>query len=153
MQHERRGRLDAQLRPRVHRGDLPVALPDLDARTRRPAEVTIRDLRDEIEYAPVRRRAQQLDVLAMRPHQRHCRAGLPSATEQLRRDVSLIPNLFRQQPRAVGKSLDRADIWADVASRREFVMPALAGEQRPWPAPAGPGVGAAVVALAVSVMG
>src|SRR5438128_7066733 len=72
--------------------------------------------------------------------------------QMARREVCRIPNLFRYQAHALGEVLKRAEIRTGVASGGDFVVPALAGEQRPRTPRAPARIGAAVCALAVAVV-
>src|SRR5437667_116162 len=69
--------------------------------------------------------------LPTRPHQRRRAAGLCAILQQRPRNVRLVPDLFRQQLRRVREPLHRPQKGHRIATRGEFVMPALACQQ--WP--------------------
>src|SRR5207244_5701764 len=61
-------------------------------------------------------------------------------------------HLLREQPRRGGETLHGAKIRADVAPGGELVVSALAGEERPGPAPPPAVERPAVVALPVAIV-
>src|SRR5256886_13933988 len=77
MKHELSRRLNSQSPTTLYRPSSPVRLPHLQWLASPPVYITIRDFGDGIEDALIAYGAEQLDVLGMRPHQRHC--GPPGA--------------------------------------------------------------------------
>src|SRR5437899_6471157 len=88
----------------------------------------------------------------MRPHERHRRPRRPTETHADRGSVGGVPHLLREQPRRGGETLHGAKIRADVAPGGELVVSALAGEERPGPAPPPAVVRPAAVALPVAIV-
>jgi len=73
-QSERRISFDAQDLSGCDRGERVIAPPHGDARRRPLHHVAFVGLRRAVKDRPVLERAQQLDVLAVRPRERHRRA-------------------------------------------------------------------------------
>src|SRR5580693_7683127 len=88
----------------------------------------------------------------MRPAQRHGRAGGLSAFHAVARQISGVPKLLADHAARVRKLFQRLDEQPRVAAGGDFVMAALAGENRPRPADAGPVISAAAVFLAVAIV-
>jgi hypothetical protein len=82
---------------------------------------------DAVKDLAVESRAQQLEILRMRPHQRHRRAGRAPHAQAPLRPIGLVPNLLRQKLAAGRKLLVSFDQRSDVASRCQLVMRAFAG--------------------------
>src|SRR6185437_8609267 len=96
---------------------------------------------DAVEYLAVKGRAQQLEIFGMRPHQRHGRAGRIAQFQPPHR--RLVPDLLGKHSALGGELLIRRNQRCNIAPRRQFVMRALAQQQRPgtalavafeWPA-------------------
>src|SRR5256886_17607401 len=71
MKHELSRRLNSQSPTTLYRTSSPVRLPHLQWLASPPVYITIRDFGDGIEDALIAYGSEQLDVLGMRPHQRH----------------------------------------------------------------------------------
>ncbi len=110
-------------------------------------------LRRHVEDPLVTQRAQQLDVLGMGPDQRHRRSRGPAAEELALGQVVAVPDLLGQQMPVAGEAFERAQqrLGAGSVAGGEFVMRALAGEQRPGPADSGAVEGRPVRMLAIAV--
>src|ERR1700744_705137 len=85
--------------------DFRSELPDDRRRRRRILDVAIHGLRRHVEHGTVPQRPQQLDVLGMRPYQRHGAAGGPTTEQFELRDVVAVPDLFRDQATRACRSL------------------------------------------------
>ena len=97
MHDGRRERLDAERPVRRHRAHLVVEAPDDAVRRRLLDEVPLDRLRRPIEDAAVEQRPAQLEILGVRPDERHGRTG-GVADEQLAiRNVGAVPHLFGKE--------------------------------------------------------
>src|SRR5665213_1279026 len=86
---------------------------------------------DAVENLAILSRAQQLEVLRVRPDQRHSRpCGLPPPQARTR-FVRLVPDLLRQHLAAGGKRLIGLYHLLKAVACRQFVVRAFASEQRP----------------------
>ena len=101
----------------------------------------------------VHHRAQQFYILRVRPHQRNSRTGWrPRKYKNLSgmSGPSQICSGIRPMP--VVKFSMATQVRINVASRRQFVGGAFAGQQRPRPSHAPAVEGAAIIALPVAIM-
>ena len=96
MKHELSRRLNSQSPTTLYRPSSPVRLPHLQWLASPPVYITIRDFGDGIEDALIAYGSEQLDVLGMRPHQRHGRPRGAAQVHMGRGEVRLIPYLFRK---------------------------------------------------------
>src|SRR5438128_747223 len=67
----------------------------------------------------------------MSPQQRCDSAGLSAQAKTFRRQVGTIPDLLGNESNPLGKFLKRAEIRTSIPVSGEFVMAALARQQRP----------------------
>src|SRR5215207_11448494 len=150
----RRGQdLDAERLAARHRAALVVEAPEGERRAGLRNEVALRRLRRQVEDLPVPQRAHQLDVLRVRPDERHRRTRGAAVEEFPPREVGRVPDLFGYHPavaRLRGHHAEQA-LGLRATARGQLVVAALARQQRP-PAPDARAVeGAAVLVLAVAV--
>ena len=88
----------------------------------------------------------------MGPHQRHSRAAGFSEKHIGLREIRRVPNLLRQHATAGSKLFHGCDECADVSSRGQFVMGALACEQGPCASDAPAGVWFAIRMRAIAII-
>ena len=104
-----------------------------------------------IEWPAQRTRSDQLQVLGVRPHQRHGRPGRPARLEAARRDGSGIPDLLGQHPARGSHARHGDEQRQRIVTAAQLVVTPLAAEQRPGSAAAGAVESAPVVVLAITV--
>ena len=92
------------------------------------ADVALDRLGRHVEDAAVAQRPAQLDVLGVRPHQRHGRAGGPAEEQLALGNVRRVPDLLGDQAALVGEGLQRAA--AARARSRVARPPARSGRAR-----------------------
>ena len=156
MDHGRRQHLDAQGLAGRHRADLVVEAPGPQRRRRLAFDVALGALRRHVEDGAVAQRAQQLDVLGMRPDQRHGAAGRAAARQLACRGRSAPSHTCsgsRPPPPAQPSSVASRRAASSRSPRGELVMGAFAGQQGPGAADAGAVEGRAVGVLAIAVAG
>src|SRR5215471_726239 len=88
----------------------------------------------------------------MRPQERHGRISRTTEMEMLQRRIGTIPHLLGNQANALCEFLNCLQEWFGVMSGGDFVMTALAGQQRPWSPLSPTGVGCTVFPLPEAVM-
>jgi len=81
------------------------------------------DRRDKVEDLTVGRGTKELDVLRVRPHQRHHRTGRPAEVHVDLGPIRFVPDLLREKPRPLGcgETLNRTQIREDITPRRQHV--------------------------------
>ena len=101
----------------------------------------------------VAERAGELEVFGIRPDEGHGRAGGPAEEQLFLGDVRGVPDLFGEQAAFVGEAGEGAGEAAGLVgvAGGEFVVGALADEQRPGASSARAVEGGAVPVLAVAV--
>lgn len=108
-------------------------MPERETRGGAVADVTLLRGRRAIEDRAVPQRAQQLDVLGVRPGQRARGVRGTSEKKAALRDVRRVPNLFGDQTAFTRKRFQRAAQAARFLAMPgvQCIVRALAGEQRP----------------------
>ena len=114
--------------------------------------ISLRNFRNQVEDLAIMSRAEQSQVLRMRPQKRVCRTGRAAASQVRFWPVVFVPDLLGQQSHAVGEAFHRADKRSRVSASRQFVVPAFAGKQRPGSAAAPVHKGTAIRPLTVTVV-
>ncbi len=111
-------------------------------------------LRRRVEDAAVVQRAAQLDVLGVRPDQRHGRAGRPAEVQPASGMSAESQTCSGSRPLSLANDSMARSSSLRLASpaRRQFVVGALAGQQRPGAADAGAVERRAVGVFAVAVV-
>src|SRR6201996_104273 len=112
--------------------------------------ISLLDHRNAIEYPTIRRRSQQLQILRMRPHQRHRSACWLAKDQPI--PVRLIPYLLRKQASRRSETLNRLNVWLHIAPRGQLIMRAFADQQWPWAPFTPPLKRTAVFPLSIPVM-
>src|SRR5678816_1460045 len=151
-QPERGGRLEPQGASGRYRAYLPVECPDLLPRHRPAGAVTVGAGRDQADDLAVRGGAHQLDVLGMRPGQRHGASGRAADAPAGPGTIRQRPHLLGQQARLRGKPLHGPDERPYVAPGRQLVVPPLSREQRPGMSVSPSLIGPAIFPLPVAVV-
>ena len=105
-----------------------------------------------VEDFPIRDRPQQLDILRVRPHQRHGRPGKFAQFQAQFGDIGGIPDLLRQHATLRTEAFKSLDIRPHIVAGGQLVVRSLSGQERPCPALPPAQEGPAIVALPVAVM-
>src|SRR4029450_10553330 len=116
-------------------------------------EVPPPGLRRAVEDLAISERPAQLQVLGVRPHERHRRAGRAPEEQLPLRNIGAVPDLLWEQTAVAREGLERLRqlFGRTPASRRQLVVGGLAGAQWPRAADAGPVERRAVGVFAVAV--
>ena len=105
------------------------------------ADVALVGWFDAIEADAVALAAHEGKVFGVAPAQRHRGASGRASREFGARQIVSVPELLGEHPALVRHLLERGDEGERVATGRQFVVAALAGEDRPGAADAGAVVG------------
>src|SRR5215472_385304 len=152
MQAERLRRANPKRMTLAHLGDGMHGLPELNFGWRGLPAISLRNFGNQVEDLAIMNRAEQSNVFRMRPQERTCRTGRAAASQVRFRPVVFVPDLLGQQPGAIGEGLHGADEGPRVATSRQFVVPAFAGQQGPGSAAAPVYKGTAIGPLSVTVV-
>src|SRR6185437_7498964 len=116
-------------------------------------QVALYGLRWKIEQPTIAQGAPQLEIFAVRPHQRHGRAGGPADMQLVLRYVDRAPHLLRDQAALVGEAFHRGEEPPGCIdpARRQFVVRPLAGEQRPAATDPGAVKSSSILVLTISI--
>ena len=123
-------RFDAECSARRHCADFVVEAPGDVARRGLLNQVPLNGLRRPIEDLSVLKGSTQLDILGMRPHQRHRRAGRVPDEQISIGNVGAIPDLLRKEAAFTRQRLHgvRKRLRGVSPSGGEFVVGAFTGE-------------------------
>ena len=133
MEQEWLVRLNAQKRTCVRRGHLTIEFPHLDWITfQTSGHVSIVDSINLVKDFAVSDGTLELHVFRVRPQKRHCRISRTTEMEMLQRRIWTIPDLLWNQADTLREFLNCVQEWPGVMAGGDFVVTALAGQQRPW---------------------
>src|SRR5882672_4367753 len=153
MEQEGLVRLNAKQRSRRHLRHLTIEFPHLDWITfQTSGHVSIVDIFNLVKDFAVSGGTLELHVFRVRPQERHCRTSRTTEIEMLQRRIWTIPDLLWNQADTLREFLNCVQEWRRVMSGGNFVVTALAGQQRPWTPLSPTGVRSAVFSLAKAVM-
>src|SRR6267142_557159 len=153
MEQEGLVRLNAKKRSRRHLRHLTIEFPHLDWITfQTSGHVSIVDSVNSVKDFAVSGGTLELHVFRVRPQERHCRISRTTEMEMLQRRVWTIPDLLWNQADTLREFLNGVQEWPGVMSGGDFVVTALAGQQRPWTPLSPTCVRSAVFSLAKAVM-
>ena len=116
-----------------------------------PPAIAAPDRRRAIERMADLARHQELDVLGMRPGQRHCRTARSAGIKPALGDRVGVPDLLGDHAPGARHRRHRLQIGQRVVAGAQFIVAAFAGQEGPTPAAAGSVEGSSVVVLAVAV--
>src|SRR5581483_10268222 len=151
VERERLARLDHQRSSWREPRDGGLLAPEPGRRRRSGAAVALLDRLQQLDLPLRRPRRVQLQVLAVRPDERHRAAARLAREEVAFGDRLGVPDLLGDQAAAAAHARHRLEVRGRVLAAEERRVAALAGEQRPGAADAAAVEGAAVCVLAVAV--
>ena len=143
---------EAQDFSKRHAAKRMAETPDLVPALHRVDDIALEGRLDSIKTNAVVSAAHEGDIFRMRPAQRHGRARWAARASFPLRQVFGVPQLLADHATFVGELFHRRNERHRIASGREFVMAALAGQNRPGAADARSIESAAVILLPIAIV-
>ena len=134
-------------------GDLPVRFPYFDRRAfSMVSNVPVIDGFNQLGVFAVGRRAAQLDVLRLGPHQRHRGARLSAKHKMALGKIRRIPHLFWYQANAACKIFECPNIRFRIVTGSKLVNAALSRQHWPRPSDTPSVIGGPVLVLSETIV-